>query len=149
MAWPKERERTRQISCADKVKSEYRWGLKFQRNGLFPAIAVDRGCRIHLWLQWASERWGNTGMKRIPDAYQPPACSHSLRWALRKLRLWKHRIPAPDSWAAYHGSASVSPYFCVSLEMGFQTTWPASWEICMQVRKQQLELDMEQQTGSK
>ena len=29
------------------------------------------------------------------------------------------------------------------------TTYPASWEICMQVRKQQLELDMEQQTGSK
>ena len=34
-------------------------------------------------------------------------------------------------------------------EMGIQATWPASWEICMQVRKQQLELDMEQQTGSK
>ena len=26
---------------------------------------------------------------------------------------------------------------------------PASWEICMQVKKQQLELDVEQQTGSK
>ena len=34
-------------------------------------------------------------------------------------------------------------------EMGIQATWSASWEICMQVRKQQLELDMEQQTGSK
>ena len=34
-------------------------------------------------------------------------------------------------------------------EIYYQTTWPASWEICMQVRKQQLELDMEQQTGSK
>ena len=31
----------------------------------------------------------------------------------------------------------------------YQTTLPASWEICTQVRKQQLELDMEQQTGSK
>ena len=31
----------------------------------------------------------------------------------------------------------------------YQTTWPASWETCMQVRKQQLQLDMEQQTGSK
>ena len=30
----------------------------------------------------------------------------------------------------------------------YQTTWPASWEICMQVKQQQLELDMEQ-TGSK
>ena len=31
----------------------------------------------------------------------------------------------------------------------YQTSWPVSWEIYMQVKKQQLELDMEQQTGSK
>ena len=31
----------------------------------------------------------------------------------------------------------------------YQTTWPASWETYVQVRKQQLELDMEQHTGSK
>ena len=31
----------------------------------------------------------------------------------------------------------------------YQTTWLASWKIYMQVKKQQLELDMEQQTGSK
>ena len=34
-------------------------------------------------------------------------------------------------------------------EMGIPDPWPASWETCMQVRKRQLELDMEQQTGSK
>ena len=37
--------------------------------------------------------------------------------------------------------------FFKSLE--YQTTLPASWEICMQVKKQQLELDMKQQTGFK
>ena len=31
----------------------------------------------------------------------------------------------------------------------YQTTLPASWEISMHVKKQQLEPDMEQQTGSK
>ena len=31
----------------------------------------------------------------------------------------------------------------------YQTTWHVSWEICIQVKKQQLELDMEQQSGSK
>ena len=31
----------------------------------------------------------------------------------------------------------------------YQTTLPASWETCMQDKKQQLELDMEQKTGSK
>ena len=44
---------------------------------------------------------------------------------------------------------------CITINCGkflkrcqYQTPWPASWEICMQVKKQQLELDMEQ-TGSK
>ena len=43
-----------------------------------------------------------------------------------------------------------SLWVCISQRTGkfwrrweYQTTWPASWEICMQVRKQQLELDME------
>ena len=34
-------------------------------------------------------------------------------------------------------------------EMGIPEHLPVSWEICMQTKKQQLELDMEQQTGSK
>ena len=38
-------------------------------------------------------------------------------------------------------------YFCF-IDYSNQITLPASWEICMQVKKQQLELDMEQQTGS-
>ena len=47
-------------------------------------------------------------------------------------------------------------FVCITVNCGklwkrweYQTTWPASWETYMQVRKQQLELDMEQQTGSK
>ena len=40
-------------------------------------------------------------------------------------------------------------YFCFRKRWEYQTPWPASWETYMQVRKQQLELDMEQQTGSK
>ena len=35
------------------------------------------------------------------------------------------------------------------LRWEYQTTWPASWEICMQVNKQQLELDMEKRSCSK
>ena len=44
---------------------------------------------------------------------------------------------------------------CITINCGkfwkrweYQTTWPASWETFKQVRKQQLELDMGQQTGS-
>ena len=41
----------------------------------------------------------------------------------------------------------IATKFCKKCE--YQTTWPASWETYMQVRKKQLALDMEQQTGSK
>ena len=34
-------------------------------------------------------------------------------------------------------------------EWEYQTTLPVSWEVCVQIKKKQLELDMEQQTGSK
>ena len=47
-------------------------------------------------------------------------------------------------WLCFHNKL-----WKILKEMGIPHTWPASWEICMQVRKQQLELDMEQQTGSK
>jgi len=45
----------------------------------------------------------------------------------------------------------INSYICGKFwkRWEYQTTWPASWETYMQVRKQQLELDMEQQTGSK
>ena len=44
----------------------------------------------------------------------------------------------------------VSPvYLRLFIFLNNQTTLSASWEICIQVKKQQLELDMEQQTGSK
>ena len=43
----------------------------------------------------------------------------------------------------------LTVWITINCEKFYQISWPASWEICMQVRKQQLELDMEQQTGSK
>ena len=44
------------------------------------------------------------------------------------------------------GSQQIGKFF---KRWEHQTTLPASWEICMQVKKQQLEPDMEQWTGSK
>ena len=43
------------------------------------------------------------------------------------------------------GSQQIGKFF---KRWEYQTTWPASSEMCMQAKKQQLELDMEQQTGS-
>ena len=52
-------------------------------------------------------------------------------------------------YAKAFDSVDHSKLWKILQEMGNQTTWPASWEICMQVKKEQLELDMEQQTDSK
>ena len=66
----------------------------------------------------------------------------SSAFSKTSLNIWKfmvHVLPKPDLencgkfWRRWE----------------YQTTWPTSWETCMQVRKQQLELDMEQQTASK
>ena len=50
----------------------------------------------------------------------------------------------PNLWLC--GSQQTGKFF---KRWEYQTAWPASWEICIQVKKQQLELDMKQQTGSK
>ena len=74
----------------------------------------------------------------------------SIRWLIEKAREFQKNI-----YFCFIDSAIRDP-LCGSQQTGkiwerweYQTTWPASWETYMQVRKQQLELDMEQQTGSK
>ena len=72
----------------------------------------------------------------------------NIRWIMEKAREFQKNI-----YFCFIDSAKA--FDCVDhnklwkILKEYQTTWPASWEICMQVRKQQLELDMEQHTGSK
>ena len=76
----------------------------------------------------------------------------SIHWFIKKAGEFQKNIYFcfTDSAKAFD-SVDHNKLWKILKEMGIpdQTTWPASWEICMQVRKQQLELDMEQQTGSK
>ena len=67
--------------------------------------------------------------------------------------LRKHEFQKNISFCFIHYAKAFE---CVNHNYGkffkrweYQTTLPASWETCMQVRKQQLEPDMEQQTSSK
>ena len=73
----------------------------------------------------------------------------NIHWIIQKAREFQENI-----YFCFIDYAKI--FDCVDHNCGkflkkweYQTTWPASWEICMQVRKQQLELDMEQQTDSK
>ena len=61
----------------------------------------------------------------------------------------KTSIPAFTDYAKAFDCVDHNKLWKIVKRWEYQTTWPASWETCMQVRKQQLELDMEQQTGSK
>ena len=86
-----------------------------------------------------------------------------------KLDLEKEEEPEPTSAGSLKKkeSSRKNIYFCfidyaktfdyvdhnklwkILKEMGMQATLPASWEICVQLKKQPLELDTEQRTGSK
>ena len=76
----------------------------------------------------------------------------NIRWIIEKAREFKKNIYFwfIDYTKAFdcvdHNKINCGKFW---KSWEYQTTWLASWEICMQVSKQQLELDMEQQTGSK
>ena len=74
----------------------------------------------------------------------------NIRWIIKKARNFQKSIHfCFIDYAKAFDCVDHNKLWTILKEMEIQTTWPASWEICMQVRKQQLELDMEQQTGSR
>ena len=110
------------ISHASKVILQAR--LQQHVNNEFPGVQLD--------LEKAEE----------PEVKFPTSVSHQK----------SKRVPEKHLLLLYWLCQSL--WLCGSQQTGkflkrYQTTWPASWETCMPVRKQQLELDMEQQTGSK
>ena len=72
----------------------------------------------------------------------------NIRWLIKKAREFQKNISfCFIDYAKAFDCVDHNKLWEVLWE--HQTTWPASLETCMEVRKQQLELDMEQQTVSK
>ena len=75
----------------------------------------------------------------------------NIRWIIEKAKVFQKSIYFFIDYTNYFDlkvcGSQQTRKFWKSWE--YQTTWPASWEICPQVKKQQLELDMKEQTGSK
>ena len=73
----------------------------------------------------------------------------NICWIIEKAREFQKNIYFCfiDYAKAFDCGSQQTGKFLKRIE--YQTTWPASWEICMRVKKQQLELHMEQRTGSK
>ena len=74
----------------------------------------------------------------------------NICWVIKKAREFRKNIYfCFIDYAKAFDCVDHNKLWKILKEMGIPDHWPASWETCMQVRKQQLELDMEQQTGSK
>ena len=74
----------------------------------------------------------------------------NIRWIMEKAREFRKKIYfCFIDYAKPFDSVDHNKLWKILKEMGIPEHLPASWETYMQVRKQQLELDMEQQTGSK
>ena len=74
----------------------------------------------------------------------------NIRWVMERAREFQKSIYfCFIDYAKAFDCVDHNKLWKILKEMEYQTTWLASWETCMQVRTQQLELDMEQQTGSK
>ena len=90
-----------------------------------------------------------------------------FKWDLEKAEEPEIKLPTSTGSSKKQESSRKNIYFCFIdyakvfdyvyqnklwkfwKRWEYQTTWPASWETYMQIRKQQLELDMEQQSGFK
>ena len=72
----------------------------------------------------------------------------NIHWIIKKAREFQKNISFID-YAKAFDCVDHDKLWKILQEMGIPDHLTASCEICMQVKKQQLELDMEQQTGSK
>ena len=74
----------------------------------------------------------------------------NFHWIIEKAREFQKNIYfCPIDYAKAFDPVDHNKLWKILQEMGLPDHPPASWEICMQVKKQQLELDMKQQTASK
>ena len=74
----------------------------------------------------------------------------NIHWIIEKAREFKKNVYfCFMGYAKSFDCVNHNKLWKILQEMGIQTTLPASWEICMPVKKQQLKWDMEEQTGSK
>ena len=73
----------------------------------------------------------------------------NICWIMEKARVFQKNIYfCLIDYAKAFDSVDHNKLWNILKEIEIPDNWPASWEICMQVRKLQLELDMEQQTRS-
>ena len=82
----------------------------------------------------------------LEKAEEPRDQSANICWITEKVRVFQKTIYFcfTDYTKVFDSVDHNKLWKILKKRWEYQTTWPASWEIYMQVKKQQLELDMEQ-----
>ena len=105
-------------------------------------------------LQARLQQYINQELPDLPGGFRkgrgPRDQIASIRWIIEKAREFQKNI-------SFCFIDYVKAFDCVDhhrcgkfwKRWEYQTSWPASWETYIQVSNQQLELDMEQQSGLK
>ena len=73
----------------------------------------------------------------------------NICWIIEKAREFQKNIFCFIDYAKAFDCVNHNKLWKILQEMGIPDHLNSSWEICMQVKKQQLEMDMEQQASSK
>ena len=88
--------------------------------------------------------------KLVLEKTEEPEIKANIRWIMEKAREFQKNIYFCFIHYAKAFNCEITTNCGKFWERWeYQTTWPSPWEIGIQVKKQQLEPDMKQQTGSK
>ena len=122
---------------------------------LLHSVLISHASKVMLKiLQARLQQYMNQELPDIPAGFRKGRGTRdqiaNIRWIMEKAREFQKNIYfCFIDYAKAFDYVDHNQLWKILKDMEIPTTWPASWEICMQFRKQQLELDMEQQTGSK
>ena len=94
--------------------------------------------------------WTSRCLSWIKKRHRNQRSNASICWIIEKARQFQKNIYfCLIDYARAFDCVDHNKLWKILKEIEYQTTWPTPCETCMQVRKQQLKLDLEQQTGSK
>ena len=144
---------TQYASTFGKLSSGHRTG-KGQFSSQSQRRAMPKTVQIATWLH------SSHALAKQCSKFSKPGinCTWTMKFQIFKMDWEKAKAPEIKSLTSTSALLTTPKPLtvCITQNCGkflkrwdYQTTWPVSWEICRQVNKQQLELDMEQQTGSK
>ena len=105
-------------------------------------------------LQARLQQYMNSGFPDVQAGFRKDRGTRdqiaNIPWIIDKAREFQKNIYfCFIDYARAFDCVDHSKLWKILKEMELPDTWPASWEICVQVKEQQLELDIEKQTGSK